>query len=61
MSYHHEDAARWQGRHSGKDQLRDEVWQALEASAVNVGPVASRIPNFVGADRAAQRLAKQPF
>lgn len=61
MSYHHQEAARWQGRHSGKDQLRDEVWKALDDNAVNVGPVASRIPNFVGADAAALRLGSQPF
>ena len=61
MSYHHQEAARWQGRHSGKDQLRHDIWQQLEAQAVHVGPVASRIPNFVGADVAAQRLATQPF
>ena len=61
MSYHHEEAARWQGRHAGKDHLRHEVWDALEAQRVNVGPVASRIPNFVGADWAAQRLSELPF
>ncbi|RMX05924.1 5-formyltetrahydrofolate cyclo-ligase [Corticibacter populi] len=61
MSYHHEHAARWQGRHEGKDTLRTEVWQALERAQVNVGPVASRIPNFVGADAAAQRLAQTAF
>ena len=60
MGYHHEDSARWSGRHEGKDQLRDETWQALEDGGVNVGPVWSRIPNFVGADMAAMRLAALP-
>lgn len=61
MSYHHEEQARWQGRHAGKDQLRADVWDRLASTRVNVGPVASRIPNFVGADVAAQRLAELPF
>ena len=61
MSYHHEEAARWQGRHSGKDQLREDVWQQLIDHHVNVGPVFSRIPNFVGADVAAQKLSQQAF
>lgn len=61
MSYHHEETARWAGRHAGKDSLREDVWRQLEEGQVNVGPVASRIPNFVGADLAAHRLASLPF
>jgi 5-formyltetrahydrofolate cyclo-ligase len=41
-----------------KDNLRDDVWRQLEDTAVNVGPVWSRIPNFAGADLAAWRLAQ---
>lgn len=52
--------ARWAGRNSDKDRLRDAVWGSLEAGRVNVGPVRSRIPNFVGADIAAWRLAGVP-
>jgi len=52
--------ARWSGRNADKDVLRDEVWTALESTAVNVGPVRSRIPNFAGADLAAWRLAQVP-
>lgn len=48
--------ARWAGRNSDKDMLRDEIWGTLETTSVNVGPVWSRIPNFVGADNAAWRL-----
>ena len=55
-----DDAGRWAGRHSGKDRLRAEVWAGLEASGVNVGPVQSRIPNFVGADAAARHLSTLP-
>lgn len=61
MGYHHEDLARWKGRHEGKDKLRDYVWTSLDVQGVNVGPVWSRIPNFVGADAAAQRLSAMPF
>jgi 5-formyltetrahydrofolate cyclo-ligase len=62
MSYYHELAmARWKGRNPGKDQLRDWVWSELEARGCNVGPARSRIPNFVGADAAAKRLADLPF
>jgi len=52
--------ARWAGRNGDKDALRDEVWGRLEATAVNVGPVWSRIPNFAGADLAAWNLAHAP-
>ena len=52
--------ARWTGRDADKDTLRDAIWGNLEATAVNVGPVRSRIPNFAGADLAALNLAKVP-
>lgn len=52
--------ARWAGRNSDKDTLRDAIWGNLETSAVNVGPVRSRIPNYAGADLAAWRLAQLP-
>ena len=50
--------ARWKGRNSEKDIVRSEVWSLLEERSVSIGPVWSRIPNFIGADKAAQRLAK---
>ncbi|MFW5940507.1 MAG: 5-formyltetrahydrofolate cyclo-ligase [Chloroflexota bacterium] len=53
--------ARWEGRHEKKDVLRSDVWSQLEEHGVAVGPVWSRIPNFVGADEAASRLAELPF
>jgi 5-formyltetrahydrofolate cyclo-ligase len=52
--------ARWAGRNADKDRLRTGVWDALESSGLNVGPVWSRIPNFAGADLAAWRLAQTP-
>ena len=53
-----EGVNRWAGRHTAKDALRVEVWDELLAGGVNVGPVWSRIPNFVGADVAAKRLSE---
>jgi len=52
------DMARWKGRNSDKDTLRSEVWSLLEERSVSVGSVWSRIPNFIGAEKAAQRLAE---
>jgi 5-formyltetrahydrofolate cyclo-ligase len=52
--------ARWAGRNPAKDVLRDAIWSELETGGVNVGPVRSRIPNFVGADAAAKRLSQLP-
>lgn len=49
---------RWAGRNMTKDQLRQEIWAALEARKFAIGPAFSRIPNFVGADKAAARLAE---
>ena len=51
---------RWAGRNPGKDVVRDQVWQTLEQTGVAVGPAWSMIPNFVGADMAAWRLAQTP-
>lgn len=54
------DEARWAGRNGTKDALRDEVWSRLVTDGVNVGPTASRIPNFAGADLAALHLSRAP-
>jgi 5-formyltetrahydrofolate cyclo-ligase len=51
------EKGRWAGRHAGKDELRHDVWRRLEAEGVAIGPAWSMIPNFVGADVAAWRLA----
>jgi 5-formyltetrahydrofolate cyclo-ligase len=40
-----------------KAQLRDSIWQAMSMKGIARFPApANRIPNFVGAERAAQRL-----
>lgn len=55
------DQERWKGRNPEKDVLRSEVWSGLESHHVNVGPVWSHIPDFVGAYDAAMRLAELPI
>ncbi len=55
------DQSRWKGRNPEKDMLRSEVWTALEKNRVNRGEVWSHIPDFVGAEVAAARLAELPF
>src|SRR5690349_10687788 len=52
------EQGRWAGRNAGKDVVRAEVWRTLETTGTSVGPAWSLIPNFVGADVAAWRLAQ---
>jgi 5-formyltetrahydrofolate cyclo-ligase len=54
-------------RHAGrvpspKQALRERVWALLQKSGVGrfPAPLAGRIPNFAGAERAAERLATLP-
>jgi 5-formyltetrahydrofolate cyclo-ligase len=54
------DPGRWAGRSPAKDVIRTEVWQRLLAEGIGIGPVHGMIPNFVGADVAAWRLAQHP-
>jgi 5-formyltetrahydrofolate cyclo-ligase len=53
-------AGRWAGRNEKKDTVRADVWRSLEETGTGIGPVWSVIPNFVGADMAAWRLAQTP-
>lgn len=53
----HAHRGRWAGRNTGKDVVRNRIWTALEETGVAIGPAWSMIPNFVGADVAAWRLA----
>jgi 5-formyltetrahydrofolate cyclo-ligase len=48
----------WAGRNADKDAVRASVWEGLEAGGMAMGPVWSHIPNFIGADMAAWRLAQ---
>jgi 5-formyltetrahydrofolate cyclo-ligase len=58
---HASKSGRWEGRNPDKDVLRSEVWSLLETQAASVGSAWSRIPNFVGAEQAAARLAELPI
>lgn len=49
---------RWAGRNEDKDAVRAGVWGALDEGGMALGPTWSHIPNFVGADMAAWRLAQ---
>lgn len=48
----------WGTHHPQKDALRRQIWAALQASGVALGEPMGRIPNFVGAERAAIQLAQ---
>ncbi|MBO9101198.1 MULTISPECIES: 5-formyltetrahydrofolate cyclo-ligase [Rhizobium] len=52
------DHGRWAGRSMKKDEVRNAIWHLLEETGVAIGPAVSHIPNFVGADLAAWRLAQ---
>ena len=54
------DEARWAGRNTVKDSLRHRIWNGLESSGIAIGPAASCIPNFAGADLAALNLSCLP-
>lgn len=56
-----ERSGRWAGRNADKDRLRADVWQRLEESGLAIGPVWSRISNWVGAEAAAKRLSQLDF
>ncbi|MEG3845935.1 5-formyltetrahydrofolate cyclo-ligase [Microcoleus sp. herbarium19] len=51
----------WIGYHRDKDKLRTEIWSLLKQQAASVGDCFGHIPNFVGADLAAEKLASLPI
>jgi 5-formyltetrahydrofolate cyclo-ligase len=51
----------WSGRHAGKEALRQRVWSLLSERGVMIGHGHGHIPDFVGAAKAAERLARLPF
>jgi 5-formyltetrahydrofolate cyclo-ligase len=51
----------WSGYHPDKDDLRDEVWSLLKQQGVSKSEPFGHIPNFVGAQKAAERLAALPI
>ena len=53
----HNESDRWVGRNPAKDELREQIWSALESAGAVDGDPRGSIPDFEGADRAAARLA----
>ncbi|MFS8117573.1 MAG: 5-formyltetrahydrofolate cyclo-ligase [Microcoleus sp.] len=51
----------WTGYHQDKDQLRSEIWSLLKQQAASIGDPFGHIPNFVGAQVAAENLANLPI
>lgn len=51
----------WSGYHPDKDNLRTEVWSLLKEKGVAVRDPFCHIPNFVGAQKAAEQLAALPI
>jgi 5-formyltetrahydrofolate cyclo-ligase len=51
----------WSGQHRDKDILRAEIWSLLKRQAVSLREPFGHIPDFVGADQAAERLAALPI
>lgn len=50
--------SKWAGRNAEKDALRHEIWQTLTANQAAKRNPVGHIPNFVGAEIAAERLSK---
>ena len=51
----------WSGYHPDKDDLRDEVWSLLKQQGVAIRDPFGHIPDFVGAQKAAEQLAALPI
>ncbi|MCU0543990.1 MAG: 5-formyltetrahydrofolate cyclo-ligase [Oscillatoriaceae cyanobacterium Prado104] len=51
----------WSGYHENKDKLRAEIWYLLKQSGAAIGEPIGHIPNFLGADKAAEKLASLPI
>jgi len=52
---------KWAGRNSAKDQLRATVWMTLQESGTGIGRIWDSIPNFLGAEVAAEKLSQLPI
>ena len=51
----------WTGYNDDKDKLRAEIWSFLNQQAASIGDPFGHIPNFVGAQVAAEKLANLPI
>ncbi len=47
----------WNGRNEEKDRLRSHIWELLHTQKAVIRNPVGHIPNFVGAEQAAERLA----
>lgn len=47
----------WSGRNPNKDALRNQIWNMLVEENIAIGEPHNEIPNFIGADNAAERLS----
>jgi 5-formyltetrahydrofolate cyclo-ligase len=59
MTDQHE--ASWAGRHQGKDALREQIWSLLKRHAASPSDPFGHIPDFTGAEQAAERLSELPI
>jgi 5-formyltetrahydrofolate cyclo-ligase len=50
----------WSGYHADKDALRSEIWSRLKQAQAAVGEPFGHIPNFRGAEQAAEQLTTLP-
>jgi len=51
----------WAGRHQGKDALREQIWSLLKRHAASPSDPFGHIPDFTGAEQAAERLSELPI
>ncbi|MDP8933449.1 MAG: 5-formyltetrahydrofolate cyclo-ligase [Cyanobacteriota bacterium] len=51
----------WSGYHRDKDQLRAEIWSSLKQNNASISEPFGHIPNFVGAEKAAELLVNLPI
>ncbi len=50
----------WSGRDPTKDTLRERMWSLLVERGAAVGDPSGHIPNFIGAQHAAEQLTRMP-
>lgn len=51
----------WSGYNLEKDKLRTEIWSLLKQEKASIRDPFGHIPNFVGAEKAAEKLAALPI